>query len=80
MSFLLDILHTINVDGVDHSGDISDISQTSPSTRVSFLIKTRNNKRRNNFASSYAAAAVPPEQTNIEVRMSTATASVILNL
>ena len=78
MSFLLDILHTINVDGVDHSGDISDISQTSSSTRVSFLIKTRNNKRRNNFA-SLLAAAVPLEQTNIEARMSTATASVILN-
>lgn len=38
MSFLLDILHTINVDGVDHSGDISGISQTTPSTDTSFFL------------------------------------------
>lgn len=38
MSFLRDILHTINVDGVDHSGDISDISQTSSSTNTSFFL------------------------------------------
>lgn len=38
MSFLLDILHTINVDGADHSGDIVDISQTSSSPDTSFFL------------------------------------------